>query len=225
MKKAALNISLMELIGLIVGSMVIITLIFFVMGISDLFKSNPEQAMYDNYNVLFTSIHDLVKGNVGDSLTEFPDKKIAKDTEIVPIEKNAVQVVIPLYIQDGFGIAFFDREQISTICAPGNAIPITKPKACINLPCICLGKLAEYTLADFVQCSPVDNVNYVSATPESINNYGASHGLGVLGEDLVLRSICNYDGKNIKFYVKNVKIIKFPSDVEGKYNLLFHITD
>lgn len=223
MKKAALNISLMEIIGLIIGSMVIITLIFFVMGISDLFKNNPEQAMYDNYNILITSINDLVKGQEGTSLTEFPDKRIEKETQIVPVEKNAVQVVIPLYIQDGFGIIIFDKDTVFNSCK-SNLVAANKPKECQNLPCICLSKINEWIMVGFTECKTIDNVQYASATPESLGNYGGEHGLGVLGKDIALRSFCN-DNSNFKFYVKNVKIIKFPSGVEGKYNLLFHITD
>ena len=226
MKKAALNISLMEIIGLIIGSLVIITLIFFVMGISDLFKSNPEQAMYDNYDVLVSSINDLVNGQEGDSLTEFSDKKIEKEFEIISAEKNAVQVMIPLYIQNGFGVLFFDREKIGHTCPKGGSpVLLNKPKSCAALPCICLTKISVPLLIaekELIDCRALTNVNFISATSESLYNFGGVHGLGVPGNDAVLRSWC-YEDK--LFGVKNIKMIRLPSDVKDKYNLLFHITN
>ena len=221
MKKAALNISLMEIIGLIIGSIVILTLIFFIVGISDLFKSNPEQAMYDNYDVLIISVQDLVKGKEGDSLSKLPGRRI----EIVPSKNNAVQASIPLYIQNGYAIVGFDREQIGEFCGgfyPSTLAPVKKPDSCSRLPCICLAKSSEeYSLeagkASYLNCVTINNVKSISASSGSKNNYGALSS----GEyKLLARGKCKSDAD---FGVKNVNIIRMPSDEQGKFNIFFDI--
>ncbi|MEK6886666.1 MAG: hypothetical protein AABW88_02430 [Nanoarchaeota archaeon] len=219
MKKAALNISLMEIIGLIIGSLVIITLIFFVMGITDLFKNNPEQATYDNYDVLISSVNDLVKGQAGDSLNEFPDKKI----EIVPAQENAVQVTIPLYIQEGFGIVGFDREEIRIKNCAGVQVksPLKKPEMCSKIPCLCLYKQGpEVGPYAYSLCTALRNIGKVSVVSQSEYNYGGLRD-DAPGNDLYVRAKCGQTGQ--LFNVKNVKIIKLPRKEEGKFDLIFDI--
>src|SRR5689334_21478893 len=109
------DLTFTELIGFILGGIVILTLIFFVVGISDIIKNNPEQATFDNFDALTNTINDVVSAEPGKPLTSFSDKKI----EIVPAQKNAVQAVIPFYLQDGFTVVGFDKDTITWLSCPG----------------------------------------------------------------------------------------------------------
>ena len=234
MKKAALNISLGELIGLILGTGIILVLLFFVVGIIDVVKEKPEQEMLVNFEALTISINELMTKQSGESLSARPDVKIT------PAQGNAVQIIIPLYIEENYGIIGFDKEEIGQTCGIFND-NIKRPKACIELPCICLGKLGWKSIDESTLCKTIKDVKqiYVAKKEGETDfnfNYGAARKLTKTEDiadlimswfenpvmyDLVLWSECSPDPD---FNVKDIKIIKLPSQTEnGKFDLLFDV--
>lgn len=214
------DLTFTELIGFILGGIVILTLIFFVIGISDILKNNPEQAAFDNFDALTKTINDVVSAEPGKPLSAFPDQKI----EVVPAQRNAVQAIVPIYIQDGFAILGFDKDTIRETCGISSNLQI--PEACTSKPCICLGKQgtllsrdALKEIASYQSCVPLKNVNQIRTISQGNTanfNFGASRETG--GSDLVLLSRCNRFGG--AFNVRNLKILRMPSSVEGKYDIL-----
>lgn len=210
MKRGGLQITLDNLIGLVLGAILIGALIFFVGGIYNIFSNKPDQSAIDNLQALSIVINNLTVATGGESFT-FNGHPIEIRSEELGKKFTAK---VPIYIQDDFGIVGFDSDITGQTCGPRH-LDLKRPVAlCPQAPCVCLDKLGYITVNDFKSCRPLDNVKYISATTSwGKLNYGVPH---PTGDTLALWSGCMLGPT---FQVRTINIIREPSDEPGKYNI------
>lgn len=217
-KKGGLNLSLENVIGLVIAAVLIPAIIIFSTNVTDLISAKPDQGTLNSFDALVKTINQLVETK--DVTADGIPAKEYNDVTIIPNEENKLQVVVPLNIQPGFEIVGFDKgnSELLRDCI-SIKYPLKKPAQCTNLPCICLGKYKSSKSYDFLRCQSFDEVVFISATNsgEIRYNNGDTHSSGAGGQQLSISDIC----KVAKFDVKNIKIIKIPNG--DKFNLLFEI--
>ena len=218
MKRGSINLTLENIIGLVLAAILVPAIIYFIVGVTGLLSTTPDQSTVNSFDALLITINQLVNAS-GDKeiqLAAYPDKKI------IPSSGNAYQVVIPYSLEDDFGLIGFDRDVLGQYCGTFNP-DMDKPTQCLRLPCLCLARLGVATVDNYERCDTLKKVKSVSVTPEStqFGNFGKIHETGAGGNNLVLWSECS---PAPGFGVKNVKIVRVPSGEAGTFDLLFDIS-
>lgn len=213
MKKASLELSLENVIGLIIGSILIFGLIFFVAGITDLLTNKPEQGSLNSFDALVITINQLKEAK--DIKDEGKAVEGAETIVIKPSKTGELFADIPFYIQDNYGLIGFDRKKIEQTC--GRFDPdLKKPAQCLKLPCLCLAKikwgLFTYGSADnYERCKTLNGIRYIYTTKNFLPkfNLGEQHKFKDGNNNLAMWSNC---GNQDSFKVKDIRVLKF---IEG----------
>ncbi len=223
MKKAGLNISLENLIGLVIGTVLIIGLIFFVANISELFMNKPEQGTINSFTALNILIKQLIESkevdDEGKAITELRNVKILPNKGG---KKGELYADISFFMQDDYGLIGFDRNEIKQTCGAFDP-ELEKPDQCLKVPCLCLAKTSmafswRLRKITYENCETLKNIRYISAVKNLIFNLGEEHELSSGNNNLALWSEC---GTQSSFKVRNLRVLKVLTQEENKYDILF----
>lgn len=202
-KKGSLNLSLENVIGLIIGSVLILGLIFFVASITELFVNNPEQGTLNNFDAVVITINQLVEAK--------GEKKVegVRNVEILPNEKGELFADIAFYMQDDYGLIGFDKEKIEQTCGVFDP-NLEKPANCLKVPCLCLAKiqwgLTKYgSVNNYENCETLKDIRYIYATQNLAFNLGEQHKETPGKNNLAMWSECGAQGS---FKVRNIRLLK-----------------
>ena len=221
-KKAGLDLSLENVIGLIIGSVLILGMIFFVASITDLLSNRPEQGTLNSFDALVITINQLVE-------TEKVDKedvvKGVRNVYIRPSKGGELFADIPFFIQDNYGLIGFDSDsdKVEQTCGGVGFIDIDmeKPAQCLKVPCLCLAKLKSAitsfnptklkfrSVNNYERCETLKGVRYIYTTKEDEKtltfNLGKQHAVKGGNNYLAMWSECGTQGS---FKVRNIRILK-----------------
>ena len=193
-------------VGLVIGSIVIVALIYFASGIADTFTNVPESATTNSFDRVVSGIVNLTSE---------------------PKEKGDLSIEILFNLQDNFGLLGFESPTLDQSCSPTYKFwSSLEAKQCIGLPCLCAASLSRNfwpTNSDyykFVSCTPqINNARYFYAvsSPETDKfNRGNTHVSG-LGKNLALWSDCSTPSLT----TRNLKITRHAAG--DKYDFSFEL--